>query len=49
VNSEEEEAMKDYGDFVQTLEAQARKQGMDPRAVTQKFIMRWETQADSNR
>jgi GNAT superfamily N-acetyltransferase len=49
MESQEEEAMKEYGDFLQTLETQARKQGMDPQAVTQKFIMRWETQNDANR
>ena len=41
----EEEVMKEYGDFLQTLEDQAREQGMDPREVTRKFIMRWETRA----
>lgn len=44
MESLEEEVMREYGDFVQTLEIQAREQGMDPQEVTQKFIMRWETQ-----
>lgn len=43
VESLEEEAMREYGDFLHTLEIQARGQGMDPQEVTQKFIMRWET------
>ncbi len=34
--------MKDYGEFLRTLETQAREKGMEPKAVTQKFIMRWE-------
>jgi GNAT superfamily N-acetyltransferase len=38
----EEEVMKEYPDFLHTLETQAREEGMDPREVTQKFIMRWE-------
>ncbi len=41
--SMEEEAMKGYGDFVHTLEIQARERAMDPQEVTQKFIMRWWT------
>ncbi len=43
MESLEEEAMKGYREFVQTLETQAREQGMDPQAVTEKFIMRWDT------
>jgi GNAT superfamily N-acetyltransferase len=43
MESLEEEAMREYGDFVHTLEIQASEQGMDPQEVTQKFIMRWET------
>jgi GNAT superfamily N-acetyltransferase len=39
----EEEAMKEYDDFVRTLEDQAREEGMDPEDVTRKFIMRWES------
>jgi hypothetical protein len=42
MESLEEEAMKGYREFVQTLEIQAREKGMDPDKVTQKFIMRWE-------
>jgi GNAT superfamily N-acetyltransferase len=38
----EEEVMKEYPDFLHTLETQAREEGMDPREGTQKFIMRWE-------
>jgi GNAT superfamily N-acetyltransferase len=41
----EEEAMKEYGEFLHALEIQAREKGMEPHKVTQKFIMRWETQA----
>jgi len=40
--SMEEEAMKYYGDFVHSLEAQAREREMDPGKVTRKFIMRWD-------
>jgi ribosomal protein S18 acetylase RimI-like enzyme len=40
----EEEAMKEYPDFLETLEIQAREEGMDPQEVSQKFIMSWETQ-----
>lgn len=43
MQSTEEEAMKDYGDFVHTLEIQALERAMDPREVTRKFIMRWTT------
>jgi GNAT superfamily N-acetyltransferase len=43
--SMEEEAMKGYSDFVHTLEIQARERAMDPKEVTQKFIMRWPTEA----
>ncbi len=42
MESQEEEVMKDYGEFLRTLETQAREKGMEPKAVTQKFIMRWE-------
>jgi len=43
IESLEEEAMKEYREFLQTLEIQAREKGIDPHEVTQKFIMRWET------
>jgi len=45
MESMEEEAMREYGDFVHTLEIQARERAMDSQEVTQKFIMRWWTEA----
>jgi hypothetical protein len=41
--------MKEYPDFLQTLEIQAREKGMDPGEVTQKFIVRWEAQTKALR
>jgi GNAT superfamily N-acetyltransferase len=46
--STEEEAMREYDDFIHTLEAQARDRAMDPRSVTRKFIMRWPTPTPGN-
>jgi GNAT superfamily N-acetyltransferase len=45
----EEEVMKEYPDFLHTLGIQAREKGMDPSEVTQKFIVRWETQTKTLR
>jgi len=44
LESLEEEAMKEYGDFLHTLEIQAMEKGMSPQEVTQKFLMRWDAQ-----